>query len=129
MNELLEERTRIRLAEMRDRLVTEFRTRRNEAAHLGDGGVPDPGDASFVDDMRDLLLRFTDNERSQVVEIDDALDRLRSGSYGTCERCGEEIDPVRLEAQPFTRYCIECKEDLEAASGDNPTVAPRRGKI
>ena len=46
--------------------------------------------------------------RAHLAEIDAALARLRDGSYGVCERCGEEISSVRLEARPHARTCATC---------------------
>jgi len=46
--------------------------------------------------------------RSRLAELDAALARLGSGSYGTCERCGRAIAPARLDARPEARTCIEC---------------------
>jgi RNA polymerase-binding transcription factor len=43
-------------------------------------------------------------------EIDRALDRVHGGTYGACERCGEEILPHRLRAIPWARYCLSCEE-------------------
>ena len=37
-----------------------------------------------------------------------ALRKLDEGTYGTCERCGKQISPARLEAKPASRYCIDC---------------------
>jgi DnaK suppressor protein len=47
-------------------------------------------------------------ERARLANIDAALARLRDGSYGICERCGEPIAPERLEAMPAVRTCIAC---------------------
>ena len=58
-------------------------------------------------------------ERSQVgalvrqaeehlAEIDAAVARLAAGTYGVCERCGQQIAPARLEARPVARTCIGC---------------------
>ena len=38
---------------------------------------------------------------------------LAEGEYGICMECGEEISPRRMEVRPFSRYCIECKTDIE----------------
>ena len=46
--------------------------------------------------------------RAQLSEIDAALERLKSGRYGVCERCGGAIAPGRLEARPVARTCISC---------------------
>ncbi|TDC66862.1 TraR/DksA family transcriptional regulator [Actinomadura sp. GC306] len=46
--------------------------------------------------------------RAHLAEIDDALRRVREGTYGTCERCGGPIAPGRMEARPTARTCITC---------------------
>ncbi len=51
------------------------------------------------------LLRDT---RSYLAEINEAVDRVESGTYGRCERCGVEIGDARLDALPAARTCIEC---------------------
>jgi RNA polymerase-binding transcription factor len=45
--------------------------------------------------------------------VEGALSRIREGSFGECISCGEEINPKRLEAVPWTRHCIGCQEKLE----------------
>lgn len=47
-------------------------------------------------------------------DVRDALGKLRRGSYGICDRCGEKIDPARLKAKPDARYCLECARELES---------------
>ena len=51
--------------------------------------------------------------RQHVVNIDAALERVRSGDFGTCFECGENIKPGRLLADPTARLCISCAEALE----------------
>jgi DnaK suppressor protein len=46
--------------------------------------------------------------REHLDEIDDALERVRTGAYGTCEDCGQPIAAARLEARPYTTRCISC---------------------
>jgi DnaK suppressor protein len=46
--------------------------------------------------------------QSHLLEIDAALTRLQTGTYGTCEDCGQAIGEGRLEARPVARTCIEC---------------------
>ena len=55
-----------------------------------------------------LKLKQTDAKILQAIE--EALLRLDDGSYGVCRDCGEDIAPARLNAIPWTRVCIECKE-------------------
>jgi len=45
---------------------------------------------------------------AELTKVNDALTRLKNGKYGTCERCGQPIDPMRLERLPSTTLCISC---------------------
>jgi len=45
---------------------------------------------------------------SRLDQVLKALDRIRSGSYGTCISCGNDIEPARLEANPEAEMCIDC---------------------
>ena len=55
-----------------------------------------------------LKLKQTDAKILQAIE--EALWRMEKGTYGVCRGCGEPIAPARLEAIPWTRVCITCKE-------------------
>jgi DnaK suppressor protein len=57
---------------------------------------------------RAQLAALIDQARDHLAELDDALDRLRQGSYGRCERCGRPIAAGRLAARPAARTCITC---------------------
>ena len=48
-----------------------------------------------------------------LFHIDEALNRIKDGSYGICAECQEPINPKRLEAVPHARMCIECKSREE----------------
>ncbi len=60
---------------------------------------------------KDLSLRDADSLRLQ--EIDDALERMEDGEFGTCAQCGTGIPYLRLEANPAARHCIECQKELD----------------
>ena len=47
--------------------------------------------------------------KDRVANIDTALTKMESGTYGICEHCGEEIELELLEANPESRVCRECK--------------------
>ncbi len=55
-----------------------------------------------------LKLKQTDAKILQAIE--EALARIDKGTYGACRDCGEPIAPARLNAIPWTRVCIVCKE-------------------
>ena len=47
--------------------------------------------------------------RDQLVEVERALAKFDSGTYGLCDSCGQTIDPARLEALPQATLCLSCK--------------------
>lgn len=56
--------------------------------------------------------------RQELDEVNDALERIRTGRYGLCVRCGKEIAEARLEALPQTPVCIQCARETEAEGGE-----------
>ena len=69
------------------------------------------GDTLSVERERDLALSAT--ARAAVEEIDEALARIKAGTYGLCLRCEKKIPVARLEAVPHAALCIECKSRQE----------------
>jgi DnaK suppressor protein len=75
-----------------------------------EGGFDDdPADAGSASFERETAQSLSNHARHQLVQIDDALRRLDQGSYGTCQRCGNQIEPARLEALPHAILCMDCK--------------------
>ena len=62
---------------------------------------------------RDFALSLLSQEQDSLYEIDEALKRIDTGSYGVCEMSGKPILHARLEALPFTRYTVECQAEIE----------------
>jgi RNA polymerase-binding transcription factor DksA len=54
---------------------------------------------------------------AQLTDIDAAFARLERGTYGTCEACGKQIEPARLEERPFARFCLEDQQRVEREAG------------
>jgi DnaK suppressor protein len=73
------------------------------------GSIPDPNDRASAEADRSFELRIRDRERKLLPKIEDALKRIKEGTFGSCEGCGEEIGMKRLEARPVTSLCIDCK--------------------
>jgi DnaK suppressor protein len=62
---------------------------------------------------KEFLFHQSNADRQLLQQVENALARIREGSFGECISCGKEINPKRLEAVPWTRHCIECQEKLE----------------
>ena len=79
-----------------------------------------------------VSLRLNSLEHAQLRMVEEALDRLDSGDYGTCANCEEPIPAKRLRALPWARYCVACQERLgeELADDENApslTRTPQQG--
>jgi DnaK suppressor protein len=77
---------------------------------------------------RDFALSRISAEQDAVYEIDEAIDRIREGTYGICEMTGKPIEAGRLEAIPWARYCAKAETQLEREGHVRRTgFAPRAG--
>jgi DnaK suppressor protein len=93
--------------------------RRTVTRTQADGRTVDEDTAQDVADRaassynKEFLFSQSNNDRQLLQMVENALARIREGSFGECISCGREINPKRLEAVPWTRHCIECQEKLE----------------
>jgi RNA polymerase-binding protein DksA len=58
---------------------------------------------------REIDYTLEENAEHVLTAIEDALQRIKSGGFGTCGRCGKRIAEERLEAIPYANRCIDCK--------------------
>lgn len=120
-----------RLEHFKKILITQLREHANNvsadqaaALELSDDGVKDSMDLSVMDVNKELAFRLGDRESQMIADIDQALLRIKEGSYGICARCSKPIDERRLEALPTARYDAECQTKLEqaASASDTPSL-------
>jgi len=84
-----------------------------------DGRTVDEDSAQDIADRaassynKEFLFHQSNNDRQLLQMVENALSRIREGTFGECISCGKEINPKRLEAVPWTRHCIECQEKAE----------------
>jgi DnaK suppressor protein len=98
---------KLRLLRQRATLLNEAETALNELP--GQTIFPDLGDQATAETDRNFMLRLRGREQRLLKKIDEAIDRIESGTFGICDDCGNEIAVKRLEARPVTTMCIECK--------------------
>lgn len=79
----------------------------------GDGTFPDPIDRAMSESNRSIELRTRDRERKLLQKILKAIQKIKDGTYGICEECGDEISESRLSVRPEATLCIKCKEEEE----------------
>ncbi len=88
--------------------------------------VADAGTDSFD---RDLALSMLSSEQDALYEIEEAIDRIRNGTYGKCELTGKPIEAGRLEAIPWTRFSAAAEKELERDGVVKHTQLNRRDAV
>lgn len=86
--------------------LTEDQQRRLESAR-------DVGDQALMDLDRELGISLMEMRNRRRQSIDEALNRLKDGTYGICAECEVEISEKRLQAVPFAKLCVECQSKAE----------------
>jgi DnaK suppressor protein len=92
--------------------------------------LADEVDVSQVNEIREMTFATRSLLAARTNRLAEALERLRDGSYGTCQECGEAIAPARLKAMPEVTTCVRCQDRLERKSPHLTLVgAATRGRI
>ena len=89
------------------------------------GQVRDSAEESVADMLADLEIATITAEVEELKDIELALLRIKSATYGQCTDCGEDIGTDRLEANPAARRCFDCQtrfEDQHSERDQTPSV-------
>jgi DnaK suppressor protein len=73
----------------------------------------DSADQAAAEYERQTLAHKADIARQTIPRLEDALRRIRQGTFGECAECAGEIEGKRLDAIPWARYCVKCQEARE----------------
>lgn len=118
-----------RLVELRDYLLNRQgqlvedakEDRPTFSLHMADAGT-DEYDRNFA-------LSMISSEQNALYEIEQALNRIKNGSYGICEITGRRIERERLEAIPWTRFSAEAERELEKERAVGRTQLGERERV
>lgn len=109
--------TELNLNSIKDRLLAERENLLNKLhdndLSIDDSETPDPVDLAVRNYSKNVMLAVSENESRQLTLINEALQRIEDGEYGICQNCENEINPKRLDAIPWARYCLNCQELVE----------------
>ncbi len=113
------DRQKRRLLDLRDHFLDQMqsvaqdslrsRAENNEASAVGQHQA-DAGSDAYE---KDFALSLLSQEQDALYEIEEALKRIETGTYGVCEMSNKHIPHARLEAIPFARFTVECQQQLE----------------
>jgi len=101
--------------EERQQLLRQSVSRTEQDGRTADvsDSAQDIADRASSSYQKEFLFHQSNTDRQLLNMVDGALDRIRQGTYGECIACGNEINSKRLQAVPWTRYCISCQEKQE----------------
>ncbi len=104
---------RDRLLERRESLFRQVTEAEMSSRERDLEATQDPADMAANAYTKELLISMSANDRKLLVLIDEALERVEKGEYGDCINCGEPVQEKRLDAVPWTRYCLKCQDMQE----------------
>lgn len=88
-----------------------------EVQSLDGESTKDSADRSVISVSKESLFERSSQRRTVLHLIEAALKRIADGSFGTCLACGDEIQDQRLQALPWTQFCLRCQGELEEQIG------------
>ncbi|MDQ3131435.1 MAG: TraR/DksA family transcriptional regulator, partial [Acidobacteriota bacterium] len=107
----------LKLKEVKEKLLAERETLitklKGNDLSVDDSETPDPVDLAVRNYSKNVMLAVSENESRQLALIDEALVRIEDEEYGVCQNCEKEINPKRLAAIPWARFCLNCQQLLE----------------
>src|SRR6516225_10246615 len=80
---------------------------------FGTDNTGDAADVAFESGSDEMASQLAELDSRELTQIERALQKLKHGSYGVCESCGNKIPVGRLNALPYSTLCIECQREME----------------
>lgn len=75
--------------------------------------IGDEGDRADTERTHEISVLLSLRDKEKLLAINEALEKLREGTYGVCEECGDEIGAGRLKAMPLAKLCVSCQSRFE----------------
>ncbi len=96
-----------KLIEMKENILANLKS-----YTLNEQNIRDVGDE--IDDVtqtmeKEIIFDLSENEKNILKDVEVALKKIENKTFGKCELCKNDIEPKRLNALPYTRYCLKCQ--------------------
>ncbi len=117
------------LSRIKKILMAKRRILSGDVSHMEDEALNKTGQEAASQDIsnfaelgsdnfeQEFTIGLIENETEALKEIEAAIQRIDTGTYGACETCNKKIGKARIQAIPYARLCIECKRNEEARGG------------
>jgi DnaK suppressor protein len=104
---------RKRLLERREQLLATVSRAQQDGREADEEVAVDTADKASNSYNKEFLFKKSNDDRFVLQLVQEALDRLKNGEFGTCVHCGGGMQIKRLEAVPWARHCLDCQEKQE----------------
>lgn len=101
------------LLDMREKLLSGISESPVPEALITQTEIGDIIDQAGDERERELSLLLSGRDKEKLHAIHEALEKLREGTYGICEECGDKIGPGRIKVMPLAKLCVACQAKLE----------------
>jgi DnaK suppressor protein len=113
----INESARKAILTMRQRLLADISEKPIPETLIVTTDIGDLVDQAGDERDREMSLLLTGRGKEKLHAINEALEKIREGSYGICEECGDKIGPGRLKVMPLAKSCVSCQSRLEKENG------------
>lgn len=107
------EKYRRLLLEKKNSLSNDLAKTRHAEQETNEESTQDIADKAVASYTREFLYSLSDTDRTTLLRIDEALERVDGGIYGTCLNCAQTLAEKRLSAVPWAPHCVSCQELAE----------------
>ncbi|OPY07880.1 MAG: RNA polymerase-binding transcription factor DksA [Syntrophaceae bacterium PtaB.Bin095] len=101
------------LLEMKEKLLAEGLGKSLPKDLVRPFDIGDEGDRAGTERTHEVSILLSVRDKEKLSAIEEALEKIREGTYGVCEECGDEIGPGRLKAVPLAKLCVTCQSRNE----------------
>jgi DnaK suppressor protein len=88
-----------------------------ELKDLGNLNPGDAADVAFGAGSEEVTSHLAELEARELRQVERAMSKIKTGTYGTCESCSAKIPVERLNALPYSTLCVKCQREMETSSG------------
>ncbi|MBP1714174.1 MAG: zinc finger transcriptional regulator, TraR/DksA family [Deltaproteobacteria bacterium] len=101
------------ISDMKEKLVAEGLEKSLPMDLARSFDIGDEGDRADTERTHEVSILLSVRDKEKLHAAEEALERIRGGTYGICEECGDEIGGERLKVMPLAKSCVTCQSQME----------------
>ena len=105
-----------KLLERKEELLKILEDLKSEFSDVNSCDIKEEADFASCSANNESNFYLYQQQQKELLEIEEALKKIKAGKYGICEMCEDQIGFQRLKVKPHAIYCIDCREIVEKSS-------------